>query len=220
MGKHNADVLARGSDGSTLLGRARTTGARLFSGESAASKEAREIASLKSRQSALDAIKKRVSGEMVKSDYTRGSLGIATDRAGNDIGDVNYKSFMSAYAEGQSRGDGLVRFTDVNGDSHEISFADADKQKGFLLKNNEDSYIRQAVTPNSKITDNDLASLIADAEAKGGAHSAASGYAKDSGPIDSRDAYTKSSENLGIEIRKRELANAKNKVNDMYADKK
>lgn len=220
MGKHNADVLARGSDGSTLLGRARTTGARLFSGESAASKEAREIASLKSRQSALDAIKKRVSGEMVKSDYTSGSLGIKTDRAGNAIDDVNYKSFMSAYAEGQSRGDGLVRFTDVNGDYHEISFADADEHKGFLLKNNEDSYIRQAVTPNSKITDNDLASLIADAEAKGGAHSAASGYAKDSGPIDSRDAYTKSSENLGIEIRKRELANAKNKVNDMYADKK
>ncbi len=220
MGKHNADVLARGADGSTILGRARTTGARLFSGESAASKEAREIASLKSRQSALDAIKKRVSGEMVKNDHTSGSLGIATDRAGNAIGDVNYKSFMASYAEGQSRGDGLVRFTDVNGHSHEISFADADKQKGFLLKNNEDSYIRQAVTPGSAITDNDLASLIADADAKGGAHSAASGYESGSGPIDSRDAYTKSSENLGIEIRERELANARNKVNDMYADKK
>lgn len=220
MGKRNADVLARGTDGSTILGRAKTTRDRLFTGESAASREARDIASLKSQQSALDAIKKRVSGEMVKNDHTKGSLGIATDRAGNAIGDVNYKKFMSAYAEGESRGDGLVRFTDVDGHYHEISFADADHQKGFLLKNNEDSYIRQAVTPGSPISDKTLDSLIADANAKGGAYSAASGYESGNGPIDSRDSYTKSSDSLDIKIRKRERENAMNKVNDMYADKK
>lgn len=220
IGKRNTNAIARGSDGSTLLGRMRTTGTRLFTGESAASKESRRISSLESRQSALDAIKKRVSAEMVKSDYTHGSLGIATDNAKKDIGEVNYKKFMSAYADGQARGDGLVRFYDVNDDYHEISFADADEHKGFLLKNNEDSYIRQAIATNGPIDDKELESLIADADAKGGAYSAASGYTGGKGPIDSRDAYTKSSESLGQDIRKAKLANAKNKADDMYADKK
>lgn len=116
----------------------------------------------------MDAVKKRVSGEMVKQDWTYGSLGINRDNNGNTIGNVNYKSFMAEYEAAKSRGDGIVKFTDQSGTQHEINFADADRQKGFLLKNNEDSYIREIVSGNNGHTDVELTSLIQDAQAKGG----------------------------------------------------
>jgi len=221
--QRNATKYSQGDAGSTLLGRAGTTLSRAFTGESIAARRDRDIANMQSRQKALDAIKKRVSGEMVKQDWTNGDLGIATDNAGNAIGKVNYKSFMAEYAAAQSRGDGRVTFKDASGVSHEISFADADRQKGFLLKNNEDSYIRQVVAGTQ--SDAELQSLIADATAKGGAE------VKDangnvlyrptvSGRITSRDDITKSSEAIGQVVRDAQRANAKAKADDLYAGKK
>lgn len=82
--KQNAAKYSQGDAGSTLFGRIGTTATRLFTGESTASRNERNISNLEARQSALDAIKKRVSGEMVKQDWTYGSLGI-NDNRGNTI---------------------------------------------------------------------------------------------------------------------------------------
>lgn len=222
--KQNAAKYSQGDAGSTLFGRIGTTATRLFTGESTASRNERNISNLEARQSALDAIKKRVSGEMVKQDWTYGSLGI-NDNRGNTIGNVNYKSFMAEYEAAKSRGDGIVRFTDQSGTQHEISFADADRQKGYLLKNNEDSYIREIVNGTNGHTDVELTSLIQDAQAKGGAYlydSVTNSYLSNTsgGVINSRDSYTKTSEGIGQEIRDAKRANSKAKADDMYAGKK
>lgn len=223
--KQNATKYSQGDAGSTLFGRIGTTGSRLFTGESTASRNERNISNLEARQSALDAVKKRVSGEMVKQDWTYGSLGINRDNNGNTIGNVNYKSFMAEYEAAKSRGDGIVKFTDQSGTQHEINFADADRQKGFLLKNNEDSYIREIVSGNNGHTDVELTSLIQDAQAKGGAYlydNATNSYRPNTsgGVINSRDSYTKTSEGIGQEVRDAKRANSKAKADDMYAGKK
>lgn len=223
MQKRNAQALNAGDAGSTMFGRWGTTASRLFTGESSAAKRERDISNLKSRQSALDAIAKRVSGEMVKSDVTAGNLGIATDIAGNAIGNVNYKKFVAELNAAQSRGDGIVRFVDESGVSHEINYADADRQKGFLLKNNEDSYIQNV--NNGSISDIELQSLIDDALVKGGAQvKDANGNIlynpSDIHKIFSRDDYKKASESIGQVVRAAELANSKAKADDRFSDSK
>ncbi len=170
MRKRNADVLNRGNDGSTLLGRIGSTASNVFVGEGRANATEREINTNKGRIEALKAVKSRVTGEMVKKDWTHGNLGIATDNAGNAIGEVNFKAFEANLAAGRSRGDGLVHFKDVSGASHTISIDDAERQRGFLLKNNEDNYIVQHVagTVAASDVDNRLMTLIHNAEVLGG----------------------------------------------------
>ena len=56
--KQNATKYSQGDAGSTLFGRIGTTGSRLFTGESTASRNERNISNLEARQSALDAVKK------------------------------------------------------------------------------------------------------------------------------------------------------------------
>lgn len=228
MQKRNASVLAKGNDGSTMLGRLKSSLTQYATGDGAAARSSRDIANMESRQKALDAVKSRVSKEMVKHDWISGNLGLAEDNDHNAIDRVNYKSFMAEYAAAQSRGDGVVTFKDVAGNEHTINFADAERQKGCLLKNNEDDYIRQQVAgtaPTDKI-DNELLSLIRDATAKGGAEEVRD---KDghvlytqtrSNTISSRDDVTKASEALGQVIRDAKRANMVNQANDRYSGKK
>ena len=90
--------------------------------------------------------------------------------------------------------------------------------KGTILKNNEDSYIRQ-VTAGTQ-TDVELTSLIQDAYAKGGSGWDGSTYSRGrKGAITSRDDYTKTSEGLGQDIRDARRANAKAKADDLYSGK-
>ena len=223
MQKRNSGVLAKGNDGSTFLGRMGSSISQFATGDGAAAAGARRISTLESQQKALDAIKKRVSGEMVKKDWTRGSLGIDTDMHGNKIGDVNYKSFMAEYTAAQSRGDKTLKFKDFSGTSFEIDLADAERQKGFLLKNNEDSYIQQITSGTAKENDVELLSLIADATAKG-----ANSAIKDKndrvvytqtvdGKITSRKDITEASEALGQIIRDESRTNMVNQANDRYS---
>lgn len=170
MRKRNADALARGNDGSTLFGRIGSAASNVFMGEGRADATARTIETNKGRIDALKAIKSRVTGEMVKKDWTHGNLGIATDNDGNAIGDVNFKEFEARLAAGRADGSGVVTFNDYNGVSHTINIGDAEKQRGFLLKNNENNYIEQHVqgTVSAADRDNRLVTLIHNAEVLGG----------------------------------------------------
>lgn len=206
MQERNSKIIQQGEAGSTFGGRASSVMSRLFTGDSSGAKGAREIKNLESRRSALDAVKKRASAEMVKQDWTSGSLGIATDINGNSIGKVNYKSFMADYAEAESRGDGIVRFADVAGVQHEISFADAERKKGLLLKNNEDSYISEVVSGNQD--DQILSNLINDAEKKGATN------------ITNRDSVTKSIDQLDIDITNKKRENISKEQNDRFSGNK
>ena len=172
MRKRNADVLARGNSGSTLLGRVGSDVSSLFWGEGTGGQISRDIESNKGRIKALEAVKKRVTGEMIKMDWTRGALGIQYDNAGNVIGDVNFKHFDAELEASKSRGDGLVNFTDTAGVAHTVSYTDAVRQRGFLLKNNEDDYLTQHTDPAHRrgdtVVDQRLVTLINDANVLGG----------------------------------------------------
>ena len=221
VGKANATRYSQGDAGSTAFGRMRTTASRAFTGESTAARREREIGNWESRQKALDAIKSRVSGEMVKQDWTKGNAGNGfSDTSGNSLDgkEFNYKLFSAQMEQAQASGSGTVTVRDVSGATYTINYADAVRMKGTILKNNENSYISQVTSGHQ--SDAELMSLIQDAYAKGGSGWDGSTYSRDrKGTITTRDDYTKTSEGLGQDIRDARRANAKAKADDLYSGK-
>ena len=144
MRKRNADALARGNNGSTLFGRLQSTASNVFAGEGSADAISRQMETNKGRIEALKGVKGRVTSEMVKSDYTTGNLGV-TGSDGRQAR-ANYKDFMSRLEAARSQG--LHSFNYINtttGREESIDIQVAEKQKGFLLKNNEDNYIKRTM---------------------------------------------------------------------------
>jgi hypothetical protein len=168
-------MLSRINAGSTLGGRLGSMGQMLIAGETIADRSERAIKGMEAFNSSLDAIAKRASGEMVKSDWTSGLL-IGNDAHGNPaldihgsaIGNVNYKSFMAAFNAAKAEGSSTVNFQNANGDWIEIYTRDAEFNQGFLLKNNESNYIEQQVAHKDDTTwanrDDVILSNIVDAE--------------------------------------------------------
>lgn len=247
MQKRNATALARGNDGSTLFGRARSTLSSAFTGEGAAGAMDRSIATLEAKQKALSEIKNRVSGEMVKQDWTYGTGGngfVGTDLTSGtnvslDTSKFNHKSFMAAIAEANAGGRDYIEVRDHAGRNLRISMSDADKMKGTVLKFNEDDYIRKATHATFTAEDGhvytdkydqELVDLITDAEMKGAASSQYNTITDDNGRvtytravadhITTRDDYTKVSEQMGREARQQRRRNTINKANDQYSGNK
>lgn len=162
MRKHNTSALSRGNDGSTLFGRLGSTASGMFLGEGQATAIERDINTNKGRIDALKALQSRVKGEMVKSDYTSGKLGI-TGSDGRSAR-ANYKDFMSRLEGARARGLSSFEYKNLTtGAMESIDIEVAEKQKGFLMKNNEDNYIKRMIggyTPSAAdIADGDNASF-------------------------------------------------------------
>lgn len=224
--KRNATKFAQGDAGSTFLGRAGASLSRTFLGETPASRGKREIANDESRQKALDAIKSRVSGEMVKMDWTSGTAGGVgkgyVDTSGVDIGSIrfNNKEFVNALEKARATGGDVVA-VDTSGVAHTIDLKVAGKMAGNITKENEDSYIVE-VTAGRK-DDAELLSLIEDAMQKGGSgwDEVTQTYSHDRhNPITKRNDYTKTSEGLGQGIREAKRRNAKAEADDRFSNKK
>lgn len=232
MRKHNDAAIARGNSGSTMFGRMQSTASSIFAGEGSSVATSREIDSLTSQKKAMDAIKSRMSGEMVKKDWTTGSLGkgvidqntgVAID---HDKVKFNYKDFMARYTAAQSSNLDKFEIIDSDGNSHVISTIDAEKSKGYLLKMNEDDYIRRAADRNGPDFDVELFDLIEDARMKGAFGDI--GNPNDPNDTDAqgkittidRAAVTSRSEAVGRRIRSRTRQNEVNKSNDQFAGKK
>lgn len=203
--KQNAAALARGNDGSTLLGRLGSTASGLFMGEGASGELKRQIATRESQQKALDAIKSRVSGEMVKQDWTYGTGGngfsgidMATGLTVSlDNSKFNHKSFMAAIAKANAAGLGYIEVKNQHNATLRIDMSDADIMKGNVLKYNEDDYIQKArladfideagvrhnaANGNARY-DQELVDLIDDAEKKGAAGSKYDTIVDDTGAV-------------------------------------
>lgn len=238
IGKQNATKYSQGDAGSTMLGRMGTTLSRAFTGESTAARTEREIGNWESRQKALDAIKSRVSGEMVKQDWTYGTGGngfTGTDGSGSAVSlnnkKFNYKNFTAQMEQAKASGSSTVTVRDSTGAEYRINYSDAELMKGVILKNNEDDYIQKARLTDftdaagvhrTDKQDAELVSLIQDAMEKGGSgwDPASKTYARGrKNNITSRDDYTKTSEGLGQDIRDARRANAKAKADDLYSGK-
>ncbi len=209
MAKRNATSLAAGSAGSTFFGRMGSTLMGLGAGETSAAKMKREIADLEASKSALETVKSRVSSEMVKADWTYGALGNATDTDvhGNAIGKVNYKDFVARMNAAKTRGDSSVNFYNENGDALEVTMEYAEKQLGFLLKNNESDYIEQNVNGTAAKADRVLISNISNAEKISGVS------------ITDRSSVTDNIDKIGVEIMDAKRKNTKNEANDRFSGK-
>ena len=222
MRKRNAEALAKGNNGSTLFGRLDSLRSNVIAGEGSADAVARQMETNKGRIEALKAVKSRMNSEMVKQDWTYGDLGIATDQSGNSIGKVNFKAFEANLAAGRSRGDGLVHFKDEGGVQHTISIDDAERQRGYLLKTNENDFVEQHVKGTATKVDTRFMTLLNNAQILGGSsdftRNADGTITKGSDKrITNRDSITNGID--GFEDYNTQLgrANAINKANDSYS---
>ena len=142
MNKHDAAEISKGNSGSSFIGRMGSIGSSMLYGEGSAAQLEREISTNKSRLDALKEIKARVSSEMVKSDYTIGSLGITG--ADGKLARANYKDFMSRYEAAKSQGLSDFKYLNLTtGQEETITMKVANDKNGYLLKTNEDNYIKR-----------------------------------------------------------------------------
>lgn len=214
MSKRNDAAIAAGAAGSTALGRAMSMGSRVLTGQTAAMRMDRSIAKMQAQKDALSNIKSRISGEMVKQRWTQGDLGIEKDNANNSIGMVNYKDFMAAKNAAAAAGSSTVDFKDVNGVSHTISMEQAELQSGFLLKNNEDDYIKRAT---GEVRDSSGAVVFSGDDTLNGLIDIAT---EAGATVSDRKSVTTVVDELGIAITNAKNANETNKQNDRFAGKK
>ncbi len=214
MSKRNDAAIAAGAAGSTALGRAMSMGSRVLTGQTAAMRMDRSIAKMQAQKDALSNIKSRISGEMVKQRWTQGDLGIKNDNAGNSIGMVNYKDFMAAKNAAAAAGSSTVDFKDANGVSHTISMEQAELQSGFLLKNNEDDYIKRAT---GEVRDSSGAVVFSGDDTLNGLIDIAT---EAGATVSDRKSVTTVVDELGIAITNAKNANETNKQNDRFAGKK
>ena len=233
MAKRNATALAAGASGSTFFGRMGSTLMGLTTGETLAASGERKLKALSEFNKALDAIGNRAKGEMVKQDWTWGNLGLK-DANGNDLGlQANYKSFMAAKNAAASAGKSSfeVQLKDKNGNlhAHMISMETANMQEGFLLKNNEDDYIKQTIDESNTHYDAVTASLVSDAEAKAVHVSSgndkldktiSSFYVDGKFKVSGRDAVKQTQDAISMDTAKTQRENATNKANDRFSGTK
>lgn len=217
MAKRNATALAAGSSGSTFFGRMGSTLMGLTTGETLAAIGKREISDLEAKKSALETVKSRVSGEMVKQDWTWGKSGFTMkDANGKDLDmKANYKSFMATKNAAASAGKDKFKYTfkvtDSSGVMHdvtkEITMQQANMQEGFILKNNEDDYIVQHINGTVK-TDKVDKTLMADIQ---------NAEKITDVSITNRSSITDNIDKFGVQIMDAKRENAKKEANDRFS---
>ena len=245
--KQNAAALARGNDGSTLLGRLGSTASGLFMGEGAAGAMDREINTNKARIDALKSLQSRAKGEMVKQDWTRSVVGVKDstvpggiryllkDTGGTDINEaINYKDFMARKNAAASAGKVEFEIEAINTVTNTkvtktIKMEDANRYEGLIMKGNENDYIEQQINPTSTRTDvksdGVFASLIRNAEVLGGSSDFtrdADGKIKkgDNKKITDRDSIWNAIEDFQAYNVQLNQQNALNRANDQYSGNK
>ena len=217
MAKRNATALAAGSSGSTFFGRMGSTLMGLTTGETLAAIGKREISDLEAKKSALETVKSRVSGEMVKQDWAWGKSGFTMkDANGKDLDmKANYKSFMATKNAAASAGKDKFKYTfkvtDSSGVTHdvtkEITMQQANMQEGFILKNNEDDYIVQHINGTVK-TDKVDKTLMADIQ---------NAEKITDVSITNRSSITDNIDKFGVQIMDAKRENAKKEANDRFS---
>ena len=219
MAKYNSRALAAGAAGSTFFGRTGSTLTGLFAGETAAAAGKRNIAGLEAQKSALETIKSRMSGEMVKQNWTQAFL---LDKNGNALmedvygegvtGSINYKDFMARKNAAAAAGQASFNIMTSEG-LKEITMEDAERFQGLILKGNEDDYISRGFgevkDSNGNVIfsgDKILAANIAEAEAIGL-------------KVTNRDSVNGKIDDLSVQIATAKRENARNEQNDRFSGK-
>ena len=245
MQRKNQAAMARGSDGSTLLGRLGSTARGVFMGEGSSADIERQIATNKSRIDALKAIQSRVKGEMVKKDWTESVVGKkdkntgawtyfmqGIDQNGNVVtvdGAINYKDFMARKNAAASAGVNQFEIKTTHGNVT-ISMEDANRYEGLIMKGNEDNYIQQQINHTTTDVDNRFITLVRNADNLGGPDGGSSDFERDpqtgeikkgkNKKIEDRDSIweaIEAFEDYNVQLSQQ---NAVNKANDQYSGNK
>lgn len=212
IGKRNATALSRGNDGSTLLGRMRSTASNVVLGEGQAARIDREVASSEGKISALESVSKQVSAETPKYTWTYGTgdkKGEYQDLDGNSLQNVlfNFKQFQGQIEEARAGGQSFITVKDKNGVDHRISVGVATQMEGTIRTTNEDDYIQTVLS--GGFSDPLLTEYIEDAQRKGAS------------TISTRGDYKDQIRDLTVETTQKKRENIINKANDQHSgDKK
>lgn len=164
MYKRNAAYSQAAGGGATLFGKAGAYAQRAITGQTRADTIENQIKGYDTYNKALDQVAKRVSGEMVKSVDTRGRIS-----AGSDIY-ANYKSVTAAMKAAATQNLGSFQYEayDANGNSigmQTMTMQEYEMNSGFLLKENEDSYVKKVL--DHSIEDATLERYVAEANEAG-----------------------------------------------------
>lgn len=162
---------ARANAGSTFLGRTGTTLSNIFLGTNRAEQLETEIQNMEDATKAISTVLDRANGEMKKSLSTFGSVSKGSNMF------TNYKEFAAAYAESKATGKDYVDYIgrDQNGNvtgTYRMSFQEAEKNIGWIEKENEANYIDQIrngtlLAPDGSLQDDKLLkTYMEDANAK------------------------------------------------------
>lgn len=145
MQKRNAAAIARGNEGSTLLGRMGSTFSSAITGEGTAAETERKINAIKTRVEHLKNAQAAAKNETVKQDWTRAAVAGFRDvhRASLDNVEFNLKQFNADLAKYDAMGGPTGRFRDFNGVDHEIDMSDAKKMQGLIEKFNQNDFMEQ-----------------------------------------------------------------------------
>ncbi|HIT22449.1 MAG TPA: hypothetical protein IAB56_05765 [Candidatus Scybalousia intestinigallinarum] len=217
MNKRNAQMLAMGAAGSTFGGRAASSLQSFLTGQNAADIGKKKIEDLEDFNKSLDNIGNRVKSEMVKSDKTSGEF------IKNSGMMFNYKEFMAAKNAAASTG--ATRFNVRNrrtGNYEQVSMEAAEMYGGYLLKNNEDDYIKQTVSDAD--FDQTLHAQIADAESKAvrvsDTNITDAYYPGGTFTISGRDSVKKTQDAITRDVISEKRANAKAEADARFSHKK
>lgn len=217
MNKRNAQMLAMGAAGSTFGGRAASSLQSFLTGQNAADIGKKKIEDLEDFNKSLDNIGNRVKSEMVKSDKTSGEF------IKNSGMMFNYKEFMAAKNAAASTG--ATSFNVRNrrtGNYEQVSMEAAEMYGGYLLKNNEDDYIKQTVSDAD--FDQTLHAQIADAESKAvrvsDTNITDAYYPGGTFTISGRDSVKKTQDAITRDVISEKRANAKAEADARFSHKK
>ena len=213
ISQRNALKLAQADAGSTWGGRMQSSLSRMLFGESPAESGKRDITNMEAQIKALEAIEARVKGEMVKQDWTHADVQDSSGRMHNNI---NFKRFKAQLEQAKADGRGSFDVQDYRGIStgQSISVAEAEMMLGNVEKDNQAYYMQEVAAgtatklDGSAFNDNELMSLIQDAEAK---------RANDGRNIRTRSDYKDAIEQRHIDIAKLRRKNATDEQNDRFA---
>ena len=145
MQKRNAAALARGNDGSTLLGRLGSTFSSAIMGEGSAAETERQINAIKTRVEHLKNAQNAAKNETIKQDWTRAAVSGYRDIHGASLDHTafNLKQFNADLAKYDAMGGPTGKFKDFSGVEHEIDMSDAKRMQGLVEKFNQDDFMQQ-----------------------------------------------------------------------------
>ncbi len=138
--ERNARVITQAASGSTFMGRLGAGASQMFAGETTAAKYQRTITGLEAEKTSLSTLADHVKGKVEKSNKTKGKFGSFQPGV-----DFNLQNVQRSYEMAKSTNADLIKVSDGNGNTYDLSYAEYDANIKALIGNNNDDYMQNYV---------------------------------------------------------------------------